>query len=97
MTKTADATDSYDVKFDWSDYQASKNIKEISNTVLMVPAHTQINGTTLVMSDLKDKWSVAAIKHVYSYLDDILQPVSEFNVNDNKTQNSNSLSIRSLI
>lgn len=84
MTKTADATDSYDVKFDWSDYQASKNINEISNTVLMVPAHTQINGTTLVMTDLKDKWSVAAIKHVYSYLDDILQPVSEFNVNDNK-------------
>ena len=72
------------MRFDWGDYQASKNINEISNTVTLVPAHTHIMGTTLIISGLKDKWSVAAIKHVYNYLEDILQPVSEFNINDHK-------------
>lgn len=84
LTKTADSTNSYKVKFDWNDYLSSKNINEISNKISAVPPHVKEMGTKLVISDLKDKWSLAAIKHVYNYLDDILQPVSEFNINNNK-------------
>ena len=83
-TKTQDAKTSYNVKFDWDDYQASKDINEISNEINVVQPHTIEKGTTLVVSDLKDKWSEAAIKRIYRYLEDILQPVSEFNENDNK-------------
>lgn len=84
LTKTADATVSFCVKFKWNDYSASKNINEISNTINTVSPHTNEKGTILIITGLKDKWTMAAIKHVYTYLDDILQPVSELNINNNK-------------
>ena len=84
LTKTQSAESTYNVKFDWDDYQATKDINEISNEINIVPPHTSEKGTTLVISGLKDKWSEAAIKRIYRYLEDILQPVSEFNENDNK-------------
>lgn len=83
QTKTEDAKTSYNVKFDWNDYQATKDIYEISNEINIISPHTSEKGTTLVISGLKDKWSEAAIKRIYRYLEDILQPVSEFNDNEN--------------
>lgn len=83
-TKTALAVESFEVRFNWKDYQATKNINEISNEISLVAPHTPTNGTKLIISGLKDKWSEAAIKRVYRYLEDILQPVSEFNENEGK-------------
>lgn len=76
------AGESFEVMFDWRDYQATRNINEISNEINIVPPHTQNSGTRLIISDLKDRWSEAAIKRVYHYLEDVLQPVSEFNENE---------------
>ena len=83
LTKTATATESFDVRFDWGAYQATKNINEISNFITLTTPHTATMGTTLIISELKDKWSEAAIKRIYRYLGDIIQPVSEFIENDN--------------
>jgi len=84
LTKTPTARDSFEVMFEWRDYQATKNINEISNEINIVSPHTQNSGTRLIISDLKDRWSEAAIKRVYRYLEDVLQPVSEFNENEGK-------------
>lgn len=84
LTKTSLARKSYEVRFDWRDYQATKNINEISNEINLVAPHTPTSGTMLIISNLKDKWSEAAIKRVYRYLEDVLQPVSEFNENKGK-------------
>lgn len=84
LTKTPMAGESFEVMFDWRDYQATRNINEISNDINIVPPHTQNSGTRLIISDLKDRWSEAAIKRVYRYLEDVLQPVSEFNENEGK-------------
>ena len=83
LTKTATATESFDVRFDWGAYQATKNINEISNFITLTTPHTATMGTTLIISELKDKWSEAAIKRIYRYLGDIIQPVSEFIENNN--------------
>lgn len=84
LTKTPAAEKSFEVRFNWGDYQATKNINEISNEINLVAPHTPTSGTKLIISNLKDKWSEAAIKRVYRYLEDILQPVSEFNENVGK-------------
>lgn len=84
LTKTPTAGESFDVMFDWRDYQATRNINEISNEINIVPSHTHNCGTKLIISDLKDRWSEAAIKRVFRYLEDVLQPVSEFNENEGK-------------
>lgn len=84
LTKTPGAGKSFEVMFDWRDYQATRNINEISNEINIVPPHAQNSGTRLIISDLKDRWSEAAIKRVYRYLEDVLQPVSEFNENQDK-------------
>lgn len=84
LTKTPTAGESYEVMFDWRDYQATRNINEISNEINLVSPHTRNCGTRLIISDLKDRWSEAAVKRVYRYLEDVLQPVSEFNENEGK-------------
>lgn len=81
LTKTPDAEESFDVHFNWLNYKATKNINEISNQITLVTPHTANSGTTLIISGLKDKWSETAIKRVYRYLEDVLQPFSEFNEN----------------
>ena len=83
LTKTENATHSFDVQFDWNDYLANKDITEISNKIQLVNPHKE-KGTRLIISNLKDKWSELAIKRIYRYLEDILQPVSEFNENEGK-------------
>lgn len=84
LTKTPTAEESFEVVFDWREYQATRNINEISNEINVVTPHTQNSGTRLVISDLKDRWSEAAIKRIYRYLEDVLQPVSDFNENEGK-------------
>jgi len=57
----------------WNDYQQDKNLLSISNE-LKEKDKLKDNGTTLVISGLRDKWTTAAVKRVYKYISDIIQP-----------------------
>jgi signal transduction histidine kinase len=58
---------------DWNDYLQDTNLLSISNELNEIEKQRD-NGTTLVISGLRDKWTTAAIKRVYKYVLDIIQP-----------------------
>jgi signal transduction histidine kinase len=57
----------------WNDYLQDTNLLSISNELKQVDKKRE-KGTTLVISGLRDKWTSAAIKRVYKYVSDIIQP-----------------------
>lgn len=58
---------------DWREYIAGNNLYEISNEIELVPKQRK-RGTTLIIEDLYDSWSDAAIMRSYRYTDTLLQP-----------------------
>jgi len=58
---------------DWNKYQGDKDLANITNKIISVPKRKE-EGTTLKIEGLKDRWSQAAIKRIYRYVSDIIQP-----------------------
>lgn len=67
---------------DWDEYQNDINLLSISNTLEVIEKE-QNAGTTLYIDNLRDKWTLASIKRIYSYVLDILQPfpLSKISIN----------------
>jgi len=61
------------VDIDWSQFEADQELIVISNQIKEVPK-TRKNGTTLIIDDLEDGWTVPSLERVYRYLVDLLQP-----------------------
>ncbi len=57
----------------WDDYQNDTNLISISNQLAEQEKERE-RGTTLIISDLRDKWSTASIKRVYRYILSLIQP-----------------------
>ena len=68
---------------DWNDYFQDQNLLSISNELNELDENKG-RGTKLTISGLRDKWTTAAIKRVYKYVTDIIQPfpLSELNTDD---------------
>lgn len=58
---------------DWKHYEKDSNLLEISNDLKIV-SKINIKGTRLIIEGLRDKWSKAAIRRVYRYVSNIIQP-----------------------
>jgi signal transduction histidine kinase len=57
----------------WNEYIRDRDLSSISNKLEVVEKLRE-KGTTLIISGLKDKWSTTAIKRIYRYVNDIIQP-----------------------
>lgn len=75
ITQKKDLDYGLKLSIDWDDYKQDLNLLSISNTLEVIPKEKE-NGTSLIISGLRDKWSVASIKRIYRYVADIIQPYS---------------------
>jgi Signal transduction histidine kinase len=73
ITQTKDSNDALRLTIDWNDYSSNNDLYGISNS-LEVTSKQREFGTTLVIDGLRDRWTEAAIKRIYRYVSDILQP-----------------------
>jgi signal transduction histidine kinase len=72
---------------DWKQYQGDVDLVNITNKIITAPKRKE-EGTTLKIEGLKDRWSQAAIKRIYRYVTEIIQPfpLSENDENISKNE-----------
>ena len=73
ITQTKDSNEALKLCIDWNQYQSSFDLYGISNILESTNKKREF-GTTLIIDNLRDKWTEAAIKRIYRYVSDILQP-----------------------
>ena len=73
ITQTRQSATALQVDIDWSQFEADQELIVITNQIKEVPK-TRKSGTTLLIDDLEDGWTVASLERVYRYLADLLQP-----------------------
>lgn len=73
ITQTENTDYALKLTIDWTRYHNDIDLSAITNRLEIVKK-TREKGTTLFITGLKDKWSVAAIKRIYKYVNDIIQP-----------------------
>lgn len=73
ITQTKEADDAIKITIDWAKYTIDRDL-----TSIMFPIETidkiKEEGTTLIINNLRDGWSDAAIKRVFRYVLDLFQP-----------------------
>lgn len=81
LTQTEDSDSALRLTIDWDKYEKDTNLLSISNGLEVVPKDKN-KGTKLIIEGLRDKWSKAAIRRVYRYVSNIIQPFSLSDVTD---------------
>lgn len=75
VTQAADEEVAYQLLIDWNKYVTDKEIREIKNKLLEIGrVEERESGTTLIIDELRERWSEADIKRVYRYVAELLQP-----------------------
>jgi len=80
ITQTKDSDEALKLSIDWNDYSSNSELYGITNALESTTKQREF-GTTLIIDRLRDRWTEAAIKRIYRYVSDILQP---FPLNQNK-------------
>lgn len=75
LTQTENSDSALRLTIDWDRYEKDINLLSISNDLEIVPKEKS-KGTKLIIEGLRDKWSKAAIRRVYRYVSNIIQPFS---------------------
>jgi len=75
ITQTLQSEKALKLTINWDDYKGDIDLNSVTNK-LEVIEKTREEGTTLIIDNLRDRWTKAAIKRVYRYVSDILQPFS---------------------
>lgn len=73
ITQTVDCEKALKLVIDWDDFKTDSDVGLIENKIEEIEKD-KANGTTLVISNLRDSWTDAAINRVYGYVTDLLQP-----------------------
>ena len=63
ITQTRQSAKAFQVDIDWSQFEADQELIVISNQIKEVPK-TRKNGTTLIIDDLEDGWTVPSLERV---------------------------------
>lgn len=72
-TQTIDADTALQLVINWDQFHTDQDLNTISNSIATVPK-TKSKGTTLLIENLHEWWSVSSIKRVYRYSIDVIQP-----------------------
>lgn len=73
ITHTEESEVSYKISINWNDFEIDKDLLSVSSKIEEIPK-TIKSGTTLIIENLRDKWSDAMIKRVFKYTSELLQP-----------------------
>lgn len=73
ITKSANLSEACSLTIDWGNYIGDKNLTDITNSIKIIEPDG-FSGTKLIIENLRDRWSEAAIKRIYRYVADIMQP-----------------------
>jgi signal transduction histidine kinase len=73
ITQTLESDKALKLTIDWDRYTVDQDISSITNQIEYLPKEKP-EGTTLIIEDLREGWSEAAIKRIYRYVSDLFQP-----------------------
>jgi signal transduction histidine kinase len=73
ITQTKAADKALKVAIDWADFGLGKELATIANRIQEIPKIRE-EGTTLIIENLREEWPEDAIKEVYRYVADLIQP-----------------------
>ena len=72
-THTKDSPVALKVTIDWDKFTAGQDLTSVSSRIAEIPKQKE-EGTTLLIGGLREAWNEAAIKKVYKYVSDLIQP-----------------------
>lgn len=73
ITQTEQSETALKVTIEWDDYQIDRDINLVANSVEEIPKQ-KVQGTTLIIDNLRENWTTAEIQRVFRYVSDLLQP-----------------------
>lgn len=86
ITQTENEDKALKLTIDWEKYAKDSELHNITNKLELLPKKKS-KGTDLIIRGLRDKWTEAAIKRIYRYVADIMQP---FPLSQGENDNSDS-------
>ncbi|TAJ05810.1 GHKL domain-containing protein [Marinilabiliaceae bacterium JC017] len=75
ITQTVQSDNALKLSINWDDYKSDIDLLSVSNNLEIIPKRKE-KGTQLIIGNLRDKWTKGAIKRIYKYVSDIIQPFS---------------------
>ena len=84
VTQTKESTDAIRIEIDWNEYSIDRDLTSITFPIETVQKE-KLEGTTIEIRGLREKWTESAIKRIYRYVLDLFQPdyLSERSKTDN--------------
>lgn len=73
ITQTKESENAIRIEIDWNEYSIDRDLTSITFPIETVQKG-KIEGTTIEIQGLREKWTDAAIKRVYRYILDLFQP-----------------------
>ena len=73
ITQVLESDSALKLSINWNDYTGDIDLMSVSNTLEEVEKDKN-EGTKLIIEGLVDRWTRAAIRRIYRYVSDILQP-----------------------
>ncbi|WP_353718682.1 ATP-binding protein [Dyadobacter sp. 676] len=75
ITQAENKKTAHKLVINWDDYRTDKEISQVTNELnVVIKGRPKGEGTTLLISDLREKWSDADIRRVYRYVAELIQP-----------------------
>lgn len=84
ITQTKETEKAIKITIDWTEYSIDKDLTSITFPIEEI-GKEKVEGTTLIINNLRDGWTDGAIKRVFRYVLDLFQPdyLSEISKNNN--------------
>ena len=73
ITQTREAQVSLRVEIDWNKFETGVDLSSIVSRIEEIPKRKE-QGTTLIIEKLREPWNEAAIRQVYQYISELIQP-----------------------
>ena len=73
-TQTRASTTTLKVDIDWDEFKAGQDLSSVSSRITELRKSGDPEGTTLLIGGLREAWDERALKRVYRYVADLLQP-----------------------
>lgn len=90
ITQTNKSQNAIKLVVDWHDYDIDENLLLITNSISEVEK-TKKEGTTLIIDEVRDIWSLQMIKKTFTFISELLQP---FPLSDRLEQSNNDLGFK---
>lgn len=73
ITQTLESEQAVRLTIDWDEYTVDQDLTSITNQIEYIPKEKP-EGTSLIIEDLREGWTEAAVKRIYRYVSDLFQP-----------------------